>query len=76
MHKKLIAAALVMLCLSGCSIAELEPEHAQYILQGRCYEHNFWEDTTGNLWEYITDAVSKVPVYDVVLKQPCRMRSQ
>lgn len=63
MNKKLVAVALATLCLSGCGIAEPESEHAQYILHGRYYERNVWEDTTGNLWEYDTDTVSKQPVY-------------
>lgn len=61
---KLIATTMAILCLSGCSVAEPEPEHTRYVMQGRCYERNVWEDTTGNLWEYDTDTVSKVPVYD------------
>lgn len=61
---KIIAATTAVLCLSGCGTAKPEPEHARYVMQGRCYERNIWEDTTGNLWKYTTDAVSKVPVYD------------
>ena len=60
---KLIATTMAILCLSGCGTAEPEPEHTRYVMQGRCYEHNIWEDTTGNLWEYTTDVVSKQQVY-------------
>lgn len=61
---RLIAATTAVLCLSGCATTKPEPEHTRYVMQGRCYERNIWEDTTGNLWEYTTDAVSKVLVYD------------
>ena len=60
---KLIATTMAILCLSGCSVAKPEPEHTRYVMQGRCYERNVWEDTTGNLWEYTTDVVSKQQVY-------------
>ena len=58
---KLIATTMAVLCLSGCGVAE--PEHNRYVMQGRCYERNVWEDTTGNLWKYTTEVVSKQQVY-------------
>ena len=60
---RLIAATTALLLMGGCGTAEPEPEHTRYVMQGRCYEHNVWEDTTGNLWEYTTDIVSKRQIY-------------
>lgn len=46
---RFIAAAIVILCLSGCGTVKSEVEPTRYTLQGRYYVEGVCEDVNGNI---------------------------
>lgn len=69
MFKKLILPAIVLLFLTGCGNTQApapEVEHTRYTAQGRYYTLGICEDVNGNVWEYSTDVISKINVYDAM----------
>ena len=62
MIRKLLAIALLPLCLVGCS--QPEAEHTTYIVSGRYYTSGELITQDGNSWGYTQDIISENPSYD------------
>ena len=61
-----ISAIALSVLLTGCSNTQPEVEHTRYVSQGRYYTAGICEDFSGNMWEYSTDTISKLSVYDAM----------
>lgn len=68
MLKKLIPAIALSVLLTGCGTTKSQPEveHTRYTTPGRYYTLGICEDVNGNVWEYSTDTISKINVYDAM----------
>ena len=60
------SAIALSVLLTGCSVNPTQPEveHTRYVAQGKYYTLGVCEDINGNIWEYSTDTISKLAVYD------------
>jgi hypothetical protein len=64
MLKKIMFLAIALsVLLTGCG-SKPEVEHTRYTVQGRYYTLGICEDINGNVWEYSTDVISKINVYN------------
>lgn len=70
LKKMMIIVIFLSIFLTGCGDAQTpaqpEVEHARYTAQGRYYTLGICEDVNGNVWEYSTDTISKINVYDAM----------
>ena len=66
LRKNLLFIITLSVLLTGCSDAPTEVEHTRYAIQGRYYTLGICEDVNGNIWEYSTDTISKLNVYDAM----------
>lgn len=68
LRRTMLSAIALSMLLTGCSSNSTQPEveHVRYSIQGTYYTVGVCEDINGNVWEYSTDTISKLAVYDAM----------
>ena len=68
LKKAILSAITLSMLLTGCSSNPTQPEveHTRYSIQGKYYTLGICKDVNGNVWEYSTDTISKLTVYDAM----------
>ena len=66
LRTSMLSALALSILLTGCGSAQPKVEHTRYTTQGKYYTLGVCEDVNGNVWEYSTDTISKLTVYDAM----------